>query len=455
MMLRSLALVATLGVLGACAAPPPQPVTPDETEAEALYSGTLFGPPAPLPPARANTDIARDILELGFFLESGREIPQFSRFEGPVRLRLTGDLPPTAQRETDRLLQRFRSEAGIDITQVAASEPAEITTQFVPRRQLRRIVPEAACFVVPNVTDWNDFLASRRDPKLDWTAVEVRTKAAVFLPADTTAQEIRDCLHEEVAQALGPLNDLYRVPDSVWNDDNFQTALTGFDMLVLRVWHHPGLRPGMSQSDVAARLPGILARLNPRGQRPGGPAPGPTPRDWVDAVEFALSGGGDSTFDRALRYGAAQRALTIATAQGWDGPRMAFSLFLVGRLSPPGDGGTAIAALMRARAIYNRLPGGAVHRSHLDMHLAAQGLASGQFDAVLALTEGAIGPARRTDNAALLATLMQLRAEALEALDRPAEAQALRLDSLPFARYAFGPEDVVQTRLSEIALIGR
>jgi len=32
-------------------------------------------------------------------------------------------------------------------------------------------------------------------------------------------QEVRDCLHEELAQALGPLNDLYRLPDSVFNDD--------------------------------------------------------------------------------------------------------------------------------------------------------------------------------------------------------------------------------------------
>ena len=49
---------------------------------------------------------------------------------------------------------------------------------------------------------------------------------AVFLPGDVSPQEIRDCLHEELAQALGPVNDLYRLTDSVFNDDNFNTVLT-------------------------------------------------------------------------------------------------------------------------------------------------------------------------------------------------------------------------------------
>jgi len=40
-------------------------------------------------------------------------------------------------------------------------------------------------------------------------------------------------------------------------------------------------------------------------------------------------------------------------------------------------------------------------------------------------------------NAALLSTLLLLRAEALELENRAAEAQAVRLDSLGWARYGF------------------
>ena len=52
---------------------------------------------------------------------------------------------------------------------------------------------------------------------------------------------MRDCLHEELAQALGPLNDLYRLPNTVFNDDNFHSVLTGFDMTILRATYAPGL----------------------------------------------------------------------------------------------------------------------------------------------------------------------------------------------------------------------
>ncbi|MEC7964309.1 MAG: ATP-dependent transcriptional regulator, partial [Pseudomonadota bacterium] len=41
-------------------------------------------------PQVSNTDLARDILDLAFQLESGRQLPRFTRFEGPITLRLTG-----------------------------------------------------------------------------------------------------------------------------------------------------------------------------------------------------------------------------------------------------------------------------------------------------------------------------------------------------------------------------
>ena len=148
-------------------------------------------------------------LNLAFQLESGREIPHLSRFEGPITLRLTGRLPPLAAAETDRLLTRLRSEAGLDIQR--QSKPANITVEFVPRATLRRTVPEASCFVVPNITSWAEFRAALRGPGLNWAEIVERDRALVVAPPDATVQEMRDCLHEEIGQALGPLNDLYRI----------------------------------------------------------------------------------------------------------------------------------------------------------------------------------------------------------------------------------------------------
>ena len=440
-------LVAMLAV-SACGIPDTRPQADLSVQSRAISSAVLFGTPRPYAPSRSNTQIAQDILELGFRLESGRSIPQFSRFEGPVALRLTGRLPPLAEIETDRLIARLRSEAGLDIRRVTGE--AQITVEFVPRTVMRRVVPEASCFVLPNVASWEEFINDPRGRHLDWTEIARREKALVVAPADSTVQEMRDCLHEEVAQALGPLNDLYRIGETVMNDDNFQTALTGFDMLVLKVWNHPSLQPGMTRAEVGSRLPAILAQLNPRRSSDASVPldPIPTPRIWTDTIENSLSA---STRRRSFAF--AQAALRIALDEGWQDERLAFSLFLAARFAPPGQGEEALDALISAASIYSIRPGGEVPRAHVELHLAAQALAAGQYAIVLRLTDNAMEPARRSENGALLSSLMLLRAQALERMGRMTEAETLRSDALPFALFGFGSEQEANSRRAEIAAL--
>lgn len=449
---RAAQALAVALTLAACA--PPEEVRRLDAAPAALPPAPLYrpGPPQPLPVMRANAELVHDFLELGFYMESGREIPFFSRFEGPVRVLVRNAPNAQAELDLDRLLARLRAEAGIDIARAAPGAPPAgnlITVDFVPRAVMQQAVPAAACFVVPNVTGWEEFVANRRSPLIDWTQVVVRSRVAVFVPADTTGQEIRDCLHEELAQALGPLNDLYRLPDSVFNDDNFQTTLTGFDMLILRAWYAPELRPGMTRDEVAVRLPAVMNRLNPAGRRFVGALPEPTPRDWVQAVEQALAG----TQGLGQRRAGAERALAIARARGWRDARLALSLMLTARLAPREQGEAALSALLQAAEIYRRLPGGEVHAAHIDLQLAVQALAAGQFPVVLDLTARALPLARRTENAAFEATLAFLRAEALAQLGRVDEAERLVRATRPAAIYGFGSEAAVAARLEEVTRI--
>lgn len=453
MTLARAAQALALALLTAACAPPQQAqrldVAPVATTPAPLFRP---GPPQPLPPMRANAELVHDVLELGFFMESGREIPQFSRFEGPVRVIARNAPDAQAEADLDRLLARLRAEAQIDIARAApGTDPGTnvITVDFVPRRVMQQAVPAAACFVVPNVGGWDDFVANRRSPVIDWTQVVVRSRVAVFVPADTTGQEIRDCLHEELAQALGPLNDLYRLPDSVFNDDNFQTTLTGFDMLVLRAWYAPDLLPGMTRDELAVRLPAVMNRLNPAGRRFAGALPGPTPRDWIAAVEQALAG----AQGQGQRRNGAERALTLAREAGWRDPRLALSLMLTARLAPRDQGEAALSALLQAAEIYRRLPGGEVHAAHIDLQLAVQALAGAQYPVVLDLTARALPLARRTENAAFEATLAFLRAEALAQSGRTAEAEQLIRDTRAAAIYGFGSEAAVAARIDEVARI--
>ena len=104
---------------------------------------------------------------------------------------------------------------------------------------------------------------------------------SLFIPSDASPQEKRDCLHEELVQGLGPLNDLYRLPNSVFNDDNIHTILTDFDMMVLHATFTPELLSGTNRAEDTARLPAILRRIKPAGEGVAYRALPPTSHAWI------------------------------------------------------------------------------------------------------------------------------------------------------------------------------
>ncbi len=449
------ALILAAAMLAGCAADlsgGPTARASSELLAPPAPAGFDPGPSGPAPRrAASNAEVARDFLELSFRLESGRALPVFTRFEGPVSVALTGAVPPGAGEELAGLLARLRGEAGIDIWQEQRAEAA-ITVEFLPRHTMQALVPNAACFVVPGVSGWQAYRAARGGGTTDWTRLTQRSRVSVFLPNDVARQEIRDCLHEEIAQALGPLNDLFRLSDSIFNDDNFHAVLTSYDMLMLRLTYAPELQSGMSEAEVAAVLPALLARINPAGGRVSQPAAAlPTPRSFQSALDAALSGGAASESRRA----AAREAVAIATAAGWADARAGFAWFALGRLSASADPATARAALLRAGEIYRGLPGATIQYAHVEMQLAALALASRQPAEALALADRALPHAIAAENSALAATLLLIRAEALAAQGQMAAAAAARLDSARWAGYGFGSQAAADRRAAEVAALAQ
>lgn len=394
---------------------------------------------------RSNAELAQDFLDLSFRMESGRSLAVMSRFEEPVTLRVTGQAPASLEPDLRRLLQRLRDEAGIDIRRVQ-DRSANITIEALPQARLQSAVPDAACFVVPRVRSWGEFRMKRHGRTTDWTTLNRRETVAIFVPNDASPQELRDCLHEELAQALGPLNDLYRLPDSVFNDDNFHTVLTGFDMLMLRLYYHPALRTGMTRQEAAAIVPELLQHLNPQGGT-GIAQRSISPRPWINAIETALGPSDDNNRRRT----AAARAVDIARAQGWQDARLGFALFVQGRLLVPLVPDRAYDLLSESRAVFSQRQETALQASHVALHLAVFALSSGRPNEAISIVDSNAGHARNAENAALLATFLMIKAEALDMLGRTAEAYNVRNESLGWARYGFGNEKVVRERLAGIA----
>jgi hypothetical protein len=430
------------------------PVSHSEPATRAAFVDTslppmkVFSVPRPQPVQTSNTDLSRDFMDLAMGLESGRDLEMFTRFEGPITVRLIGSVQPTVPSDLDRLLHRLRTEAGIDI-HTTTSADASVTINAVSRAEIQRFLPQAACFVVPNVSTLSEYRTARRSNRVNWGKITSRTRLAVFLPNDSSPQEARDCLHEELAQALGPLNDLYRLPDSVFNDDNVHTVLTGYDMLILRAYYDPALRNGMSRNEVLGRIPGIFARLNPQGEFLPARRPARTPRPWIDAIQTALGPGASPVARRA----AATDALSIASAMGWDDHRRGFTHYAMGRILQSTDTDAARAQFLQADAYFARAPHTELHRAYVASQLAAFALTENRPEDAMRLTGISIELATRHENAALLSTLLMLRAEALDLQGRVSAGTDVRLDSLGWARYGFGSDWSVRAKLREIGVL--
>ncbi len=445
-MMRWALVLASVALAGCATVEPREIPTRVQAIEETLPPPKAFTRSFATPPARSNANIAADFVSLHFALEGGATLPVFTRFESPITVRLTGAPTASMQRDLTRLLNRLRREAGINISQISEGQ-ANITIEAVSQEQIHRILPQAACFVVPNSSSFEEYSRDRRKQKSSWTRLRKRERLGIFIPYDVSPQEKRDCLHEEIAQALGPLNDLYHLPDSVFNDDNIHTVLTGFDMLILRAAYSPEFRSGMTREQVEAVIPGVLSRLNPRGDTlPAQPA-SETPREWIRAVQKSLRPGPNTR----TRLRAAQRAAQIGKQQGWTDHRRAYPYYVMGRMNQFDNPLEARRQYEIAMTFLRATPRTEVHRAYVTTQTASYALAQGKGPEILPELDNAIAVMTRAENASQLATLLLLKSEALSQAGRLTQARSVRLDSLGWARYGFGSETVARSLMQEIA----
>jgi hypothetical protein len=425
-MLRCLTVVALAGCTAA-------PVAGPEITSVRFPAASL-----PLGVAQSNRDLAEDFLDLTFGLESGEKLDGILRYEAPIRVYMGTPGLAAYQDDLAALLARLRREAGIDIAQTSDPRAAQIRIEGVPSAQISRIFPTAACFIVPGETDWRSFMRRRGDDRMRWAEQDELRGAAIFLPLDTTPQDVRDCLNEEITQALGPANDLYRLPDTIWNDDNFHGMATAFDMVILRTLYQPEFRSGMSREEVAGRLPAVLDRVNPKGRGLPARPRAPESAAWGDAIEAGLS---RDTL-RSRRLLAAEEAVRLAQAMRPVDHRLAVSQLTLGRLTLRRDPAAAAEEFARAyRLSRSQFGNDNIRTAQAGVHVAALALGTEEYEVAIRLADLHVPTAQAGQNAVLIAGFLSIKAQALYELGDLESAQAVRLDSLRWARYGFGDTD--------------
>ncbi|MEJ6710444.1 MAG: DUF2927 domain-containing protein [Amylibacter sp.] len=403
---------------------------------------------APHGVARSNTDIFEEFIDYAFALESGQTLSRISRFEGSISVALVNAPNKVVSRDLDRLLSRLQNEGNVPISRVSSPSSANIVIELIPKRQLYRAAPNAACIVVPRMRSWVEFRKNRFNRRSDWTSLTERTRAAIFMPVDVSPQDARDCLHEELAQALGPLNDLYRVPDSVYNDDNFHIVLTSYDMLLLRIFYAPELHSGMGKHEVTTVLPALLRRLNPRGVGLAARRLQETPDAWSKAIEAALGSRGNAD----ARVAAASKAVKIAQQVGISDHRLGYSYYARARVNSSRDPRTAAGDYARAYANFVQAFGPYdIHTAQAALQMASLSISAGDLGQALQYIVPSLVAAKNAQNGRLLFSLLAMKAAIYEHGGHIAQAGELRQEAIGWGQYGVYESKELNQRLKIIA----
>jgi Protein of unknown function (DUF2927) len=116
---------------------------------------------------------------------------------------------------------------------------------------IRDTLPRSADTTFLEENDCSAVTSGDSDYRLD--------RAFVFIVADEGDQAFQHCLHEEIMQVLGPVNDSRSLSHSIFNDYSSVNDYSAFDWFILDMLYNPRIKPGMTAREVAPLLPPALA----------------------------------------------------------------------------------------------------------------------------------------------------------------------------------------------------
>jgi len=275
----------------------------------------------------SNVDHADNMIDLYYRTEWDDTRQGLAKWDKPVTVSLDSASLKDYGPFLSDYLDRLRTEGGIDI-RVASPGEGAISVVTAPADKMRRSFATAFCLVIPDHLSFDELIASLSKPdRIDWTLVEAIETARVFIPANASPYQVRACLMEEIAQALGPGNDLFYLANSIFNDDGAHVAPTSFDLLTLRVLYDPSLRPGMAMDEVRPIVRDLLDRMNPGGAGvPRGPSYHVAP-EWKDTILASSAYGVPAATQMAM----AEEAVRLSRNFSSTDPRRGFSFERLGR----------------------------------------------------------------------------------------------------------------------------
>lgn len=226
------------------------------------------------PVLRSNASIQRDFFDLVFEAEGGVRFERLNKLKQPIGVVFETERFESHRGFVSDFLAELRDASEIDIQLATSAEDgarfaSRIHFRFVSFGEMDVATPTAQCVFSPGVAPFRQIVEQGALYK-ELSQQIAATDTTVYIPVDRTPSEVRECVYEEITQALGPRNDLLHLSGSIFNDENGHARPTAFDLLILRALYDPRLRPLDSRATVEIVLPQILAEINPAGEQRAG-----------------------------------------------------------------------------------------------------------------------------------------------------------------------------------------
>lgn len=208
----------------------------------------------------SNASFAQDFAKIMFETEWGGKQSKLLKWDGRVEVAIaTTELNAFRAEIAEYLAVLDANTPDLSISLVTGAD-GDIILRSAPAEEMVEYTPATQCFITPVDMDWMAYIEASVKGEINWETVERLEKATIFIPAFAAPFSIRECIAEEIIQALGPANDLYGLEDSVFNDDEAHIWPTAFDLKILSVLYSDSLIAGMSRETAVEAAKIALAR---------------------------------------------------------------------------------------------------------------------------------------------------------------------------------------------------
>ncbi len=268
---------ATLGLLGACAAPGynwSREMTAYEAELRA--KGFLRTDVAPRDAPFDNRVLARNFERTHFDREPGLPsgfqdgAPRIRKWAGPVRYKVVVERGrPGDKAEIDALFRRLGGLTGLDVRAATDREDPNFFVFVLPPEERRGLL---AVLRRQNAPVSQLFLKAWIDGQVNCGAETFSDEdhvidfAFAFISGEIGGVMRGSCFHEEIVQSFGMPNDHPDVRPSLANDDEEFAYFTRHDEYLIRLLYDARVRPGMARAQAMPVIRRIVDEIRPRGR---------------------------------------------------------------------------------------------------------------------------------------------------------------------------------------------